>query len=106
LAQEEAVVGVYLSKGIKVTLDEQVSVINKKIDILLPQKCGFTRSKFFAAMKPLVKGKRKNLENHVIQIDRIRTNGEGTGSSTSNIFGKPLVRFLASREHVFCASSP
>ena len=87
-AQEEAVVGLYLSKGLDITLDAQVSVVNKKIDILLPAGT-FSRSKFFAAMKGI---KRKKLSNHVICIDRIRANGEGTECSASNIFGRPLVR--------------
>lgn len=97
-----------MSKGLKVDLQNKVSVINKKIDIFLPKKYGFTRSNFFAAMKPLLKSKRKNLENHVIQVDRIRTNGEGTECSTSNIFGKPLVRILTALvpcENVACSAA-
>lgn len=93
IAQEETVIGLYLNKGLDIILDAKVSVVNKKIDILLSQG-SFSRSKFFAAMKGI---KRKKLINHVICITKIRSNGEGTESSSSNIFGKPLVRMLSSK---------
>ena len=40
----------------------------------------------------------KKLLNHVISIDRIRSNGEGTQASSSNIFGKPLTLHITVTE--------
>ena len=94
IEQEETVIDLYKNKGLDIILDAKVSVVNKKIDILLARAGSFSRSKFFAAMKGI---KRKKLMNHVICITKVRSNGEGTESSTSNIFGKPLVRTLSSK---------
>ena len=41
----------------------------------------------------------KKLLNHVISIDRIRSNGEGTQASSSNIFGKPLALHITVTEN-------
>ena len=62
-----------LTKGFNIALREQTSVINKKIDIFLPGNGGFSRSTFFQKMKGIVE---KKLNNHVISIDRIRSNGD------------------------------
>ena len=45
--EEAFLVNQYLAKGVKLDLREQTSVINKKIDVFLPNDSGFSRSKFF-----------------------------------------------------------
>jgi len=69
---EDVLIRQYLSKGLKLKLREQTSVVNKKIDIFLSGNSGFSRSKFFQKMEGVVE---KKLLNHVISIDKIRSNG-------------------------------
>lgn len=93
--EEAALIRQYSSKGIKLNLCEQTSVVNKKIDIFLASDSAFCRSKFFKKMTGAMDQK---LLNHVINVDHIRSNGEGTKRSTSNIFGKPLALHLTVTE--------